>query len=541
MPALEIATQPASIATDKGIGRLLAANAEWRVSKAAQDPTFFRQLGSVHEPEFMWIGCSDARVPPDMITKEEPGSMFVVRNVANLVNPNDNNLMSALTYAVNVLKVPNIIVCGHYECGGVMASSTNRDHSAPLENWIQNIRDVYRLHRVELDRIKDPVKRHRRLVELNVKEQCINLYKSAVIQKSRVDSFNSGEPVSLPRIHACVFDPNNGELKRLDVDFQKEIEDLEDIYKLYSIDYDKKPTVVDKIKTEIKEVAQKIEQSALPQASAAKSIIMGELDQAIQKYYPGALTTEEFASILKATLASRGYDFKKILLATSFCCDELNRDTERDLMKIFGQNFSMGGLAGTPFGGATAFGAMVAHIPTGGDCCVIYGPHVGIDLNGKIGNVERRGRKGSGASCGSAQAAYAYVNNVRKGKIPITPIPDYDSTDFVDAQQIFVNNSLLPSAERLAKSAEPMAELPRALFDIQDKKMSQIIVNGAAGVGKHSPDGTVIKVGGIQINTPPGFPEYFYPIKIEIFNQQGRMIEAFSMETEYKYIPDTIE
>ena len=166
-----------------------------------------------------YTGCADARVPANEIMGEDAGSVFVVRNVANLVVNTDFNLMAALQYAVNVLKIPHIIVCGHYDCGGVRASIENVDHVPPLENWLRNIRDVYRLHRRELDGIRDPEKRHRRLVELNVIEQCINLFKTGAVQRMRVETYKQGYDYTIPRIHACVFDPATGELNRLEVSY----------------------------------------------------------------------------------------------------------------------------------------------------------------------------------------------------------------------------------------------------------------------------------------------------------------------------------
>ena len=163
---------------------------------------------------------------------EPAGSVFVARNVANMVVNTDSNLMSALQYAVAYLKIPHIIVCGHYECGGVRASVTQYNHMPPLENWLRNIRDVYRTHRIELDRIKDPEERHRRLVELNVKEQCINLYKTGVVQRRRVDSKDEG-PYAVPQIHGVVFDPKVGLLKRVDLDFKGMTDALDGIYDLY--------------------------------------------------------------------------------------------------------------------------------------------------------------------------------------------------------------------------------------------------------------------------------------------------------------------
>mmetsp|Transcript_10993 Transcript_10993/g.24222 ORF Transcript_10993/g.24222 Transcript_10993/m.24222 type:complete len:301 (-) Transcript_10993:26-928(-) len=201
-----------------------------------QESASFPEL-NVYLFQFCSKGCSDARVSPNVLMGEDAGSVFTVRNVANMVIGTDFNLMSALQYAVGVLKIPHIIVCGHYDCGGVRASIENKDHVPPLENWLRNIRDVYRLHRKELDAIKDPESRHRRLVELNVVEQCINLFKTGAIQRRRVETFQDSEsPFTTPRIHACVFDPKDGRLRRLNVDFREYINELHDIYDLYEPD-----------------------------------------------------------------------------------------------------------------------------------------------------------------------------------------------------------------------------------------------------------------------------------------------------------------
>ena len=210
----------------------------WRDSKLKGDPNYFNHLSSGHKPSYMWIGCADARVPANEIMGEDAGSVFVVRNVANQVIGSDFKVMSALLYAVGVLEVPHIIVCGHYDCGGIRASMVNRDHSPPLENWLRNIRDVYRLHRKELDAISDLERRHRRLVELNVVEQCINLYKTGAIQKKRVETFrDKGHDLTQPRIHAVVFDPATGLLNQLKVDFRAYIEELHEIYDLYALEH----------------------------------------------------------------------------------------------------------------------------------------------------------------------------------------------------------------------------------------------------------------------------------------------------------------
>mmetsp|Transcript_5739 Transcript_5739/g.10158 ORF Transcript_5739/g.10158 Transcript_5739/m.10158 type:complete len:414 (-) Transcript_5739:29-1270(-) len=228
---------------DKDISNIFEQNLEWKAQKEAEDPDYFTKLGSQHKPAYLWIGCADARVPANEIMGEDAGSVFVVRNVANMVVATDFNVMAALQFAINVLKIPHIIVCGHYDCGGVRASIENKDHVPPLENWLRNIRDVYRLHQKELDDIDDPEDRHRRLVELNVVEQCINLFKTGAVQRRRVETYTSRkQPYSTPRIHACVFDPKVGKLVRLEVDFLKYITDLHNIYDLYSVD-DEEPGV----------------------------------------------------------------------------------------------------------------------------------------------------------------------------------------------------------------------------------------------------------------------------------------------------------
>lgn len=264
---------------------------------------------------------------------------------------------------------------------------------------------------------------------------------------------------------------------------------------------------------------------AVEASAAASPPAFTNAADAVKHYYPGALPTAAFAKQLKSALESRGYDVSKTLLATSLCCDEINREMENELNAEFGaaNQFVMGGLAGTPFGGITSFGAMASHIPDGGDCCVVYGPHVGVSSTGIVGKVERRGQSSPGGSCGSAQAAYAYVDGVRTGKATKRGPPTAD--ELTDASQIFVGNSLLPAADRLAAASDPMVELPKALYDIQDKMMCKIVKAGAKGVGGYSKDGTVVQVGGIQINTPAGASEYFLPLRAQIVDQKGRLVE----------------
>jgi carbonic anhydrase len=164
--------------------KLLLENKAWAANKVKGDPEYFKRLSLLQTPDFLWIGCSDSRVPANEITGTQPGEIFVHRNVANMVVNTDVNLLSVLDYAVNHLQVKHVIVCGHYGCGGVKAAMTNTDFKALLNMWLRNIKDVYRLHRAELDSITDENIRIDRLTELNVKEQVFNLAKTSIIQRA---------------------------------------------------------------------------------------------------------------------------------------------------------------------------------------------------------------------------------------------------------------------------------------------------------------------------------------------------------------------
>ena len=242
----------------------------------------------------------------------------------------------------------------------------------------------------------------------------------------------------------------------------------------------------------------------------------------LDKFYPGALSNAELISKVKAVLSKHGYG-ETTLLATSLCCDEVNRTLEAGFDKIYGENFHMGGLAGFPFCGATSFGAMAHHIPANGSCLIVYGPHVGVDLDGHVGKVNRRGRQASGPCCGSATAAAGYVKNVRSGKIDKAGIPD----DPFDAQQTWVGNLLLPHAERLACAPVEAAEVPLALFDCQDELMQKIV---GAMCGEVAGEGKIALLGGIQINTPPGYSDYFLPKVFVLKNNKGDTIEVLLPE-----------
>lgn len=200
--------------------QLLDGNHAFVKSMIDQDPDYFKKLAVGQKPRYLWIGCSDSRVPADRITGTNPGEIFVHRNVANLVVHTDINMLSVVTYAVEHLEVEDIIVCGHYGCGGVQASLTSGSFGL-LDNWLRNIKDVYRLHERELDRLT-PDKRLRRLVELNVMEQVYNLCKTSCVQ-------DAWKKRSL-KVHGWVYDVADGRLQDLQVNFASAA-DLDKVYR----------------------------------------------------------------------------------------------------------------------------------------------------------------------------------------------------------------------------------------------------------------------------------------------------------------------
>ncbi|WP_293304970.1 carbonic anhydrase [Pedobacter sp. UBA5917] len=199
-------------------------NEKWIAEKLAIDPNYFTELSKGQSPEFLYIGCSDSRVTAEDLMGIQPGQAFVHRNVANLVNNVDLNVMTVLNYAVRHLKVNHIVVCGHYNCGGVKAAMQPADMGI-LNPWLRNIRDVYRIHKDELNAIEDEGARYNRLVELNVQEQCVNLLKTAAVQEAIT---NRGITV-----HGWVFDIHTGRLIDLKIDFEKILKDIKEIYNLY--------------------------------------------------------------------------------------------------------------------------------------------------------------------------------------------------------------------------------------------------------------------------------------------------------------------
>jgi carbonic anhydrase len=190
----------------KSYEKLLQENKQWAGSKLKADPAYFDRLSHLQTPEFLWIGCSDSRVPANEITGTQPGEIFVHRNVANLVINNDVNLLSVLDFAVNHLKVKHVIVCGHYGCGGIKAAITNHDFKAVLNMWLRNIKDVYRIHRKELDSINNDDEKETRLTELNVQEQVFNLAKTSIIQRAWKNE-------TRPDLHGWVYGLKDGLIK----------------------------------------------------------------------------------------------------------------------------------------------------------------------------------------------------------------------------------------------------------------------------------------------------------------------------------------
>ncbi len=188
---------------------LFDKNSEWAATLQDADPAFFEQLEKEQQPQYLWIGCADSRVPANQIVNLPPGEIFVHRNIANMVIHTDLNCLSVIQYAVEVLKVKHIIVCGHYNCGGVKAAQEQQSHGL-IDNWLRHIRDVQRIHRDELEAIADPHQRHNRLSELNVIEQVANVCDTTIVR----DAWEQGQEVT---VHGWIYSLSNGLLKDLDV------------------------------------------------------------------------------------------------------------------------------------------------------------------------------------------------------------------------------------------------------------------------------------------------------------------------------------
>ena len=203
--------------------KILENNKQWVEKKSAISPEFFNNLAEGQQPPLLWIGCSDSRVPANEIIGAEPGEVFVHRNIANMVIHTDMNMLSVLDYAVNALKVKHIIVCGHYGCGGIKAAMGNNSIGI-IDNWIRHIKDVYRFHQNELDAITDENERFNKFVEVNVKEQVLDLAKTSIVQ----NAWKNGQELS---IHGWVYGLNSGYVTDLGVNFNCD-KDLDDVYQL---------------------------------------------------------------------------------------------------------------------------------------------------------------------------------------------------------------------------------------------------------------------------------------------------------------------
>jgi carbonic anhydrase len=202
--------------------QLLLQNKAWVEQKNREDKDFFKRLSVTQKPEFLWIGCSDSRVPANEITGTAPGEVFVHRNIANMVVHTDMSMLSVLDYAVNVLEVKHVVVCGHYGCGGVLAAMANKQIGL-IDNWIRHIKDVYRMHQNELESITDMKTRQNKLIELNVIEQVYDLGKTSIIQ-------NAWQKRGGPIVHGWVYDIANGLIKDLKVSMNSD-EDMPDVYR----------------------------------------------------------------------------------------------------------------------------------------------------------------------------------------------------------------------------------------------------------------------------------------------------------------------
>ena len=202
--------------------KIFEANKEWIERNRELNPQLFELLAEEQHPDFLYIGCSDSRVHPNQIMGLKPGEVFIHRNIANMVNSIDLSALSVINYGVEHLKVKFIIVCGHYGCGGIEAALSNLDYGI-LNPWLRSIRDVYRLHKTELDAIEDAVSRNRRFVELNTYEQCRNVLKMAEVQKSYQQN-------GYPKVAGWVFDMNDARLHDLNFDFEGELKKIKEVY-----------------------------------------------------------------------------------------------------------------------------------------------------------------------------------------------------------------------------------------------------------------------------------------------------------------------
>ena len=205
------------------IKQIFENNRNWISRQLEIDQDYFEKLGKGQSPEFLYIGCSDSRVSAEELMGIEPGKVFVHRNIANMVPNTDLNSMSVINYAVVHLKVNHIVICGHYGCGGVLAAMQQSDLGI-LNPWLRNIRDVYRLHQKTLDKISNEDEKYKKLVELNVQEQCINVIKTAEVQKAYRERDL--------KVYGWIFDIHSGELIDLNINFTEIVKDITKIYRI---------------------------------------------------------------------------------------------------------------------------------------------------------------------------------------------------------------------------------------------------------------------------------------------------------------------
>lgn len=203
-------------------------NRQWVAEKKAGDHDFFKKLAEGQDPDFLYIGCSDSRVTAEEMMGAQPGEVFVHRNIGNVISNTDFSAMSVIDYAVRQLKVKHIVVCGHYQCGGVKAAMKAQDLGI-LNPWLRNIRDVYRLHKTEMNKIEDPEEKYQRLVELNVEEQCLNVIKTAAVQQAYITT-------GFPLVHGWIFDIHSGKLIDLNINFHQRLKDIQEIYNLGAVE-----------------------------------------------------------------------------------------------------------------------------------------------------------------------------------------------------------------------------------------------------------------------------------------------------------------
>lgn len=256
--------------------------------------------------------------------------------------------------------------------------------------------------------------------------------------------------------------------------------------------------------------------------------------ETIERAFSGAVTNNDLISKVARALKKYNYG-KDSLVATSLAPDEVNRGLEAAFGRLYGSGqdaeFNMGGLAAFPFGGATSFGAMASHIPDQGSALIVFGPHVGVDSQGRVGSVDRRGRSDCVECCASAIRAMEYVTSVQRNETRARPAglpPDSP----LDAQQTYVQDMLLPYAARLEGVSDRKVELPFCLYDAQKKMMTDIVTTSTATSAAGSvmaSNANIAVLGGIQINTPPGITDYYLPLSFEVYNNKGKKVEDLTL------------